>query len=74
MQKFMAVLALKKTQAEFGKLRAEVLKITVEADVADAQIGVINMPTVNQPGAEPGGPVEPSPAAEVPGEPMPPPG
>jgi len=61
MQKIMGEQALKKTQAEIDKLNAEVLKITVEADMADAQIGMIQMPTVNQPGATPdAGPVEES--------------
>jgi hypothetical protein len=77
LQKIMAEQALKKTQAEIEKLQAETLKITVEADMADAQMGVINMPVVNQPGASEPGPVEPSAAAGPPGElPMeqPPPG
>lgn len=78
MQKIMAEQALKKTQAEIDKLRAEALKITVEADMADAQIGMIQMPTVNQPGAQPdaGSVDQPSPAAEVTGAPteQPPPG
>jgi hypothetical protein len=55
MQKIMGEQALKKTQAEIDKLNAEVMKITVEADMADAQIGMIQMPTVNQPGAMPTG-------------------
>jgi hypothetical protein len=75
MQKIMAEQALKKTQAEIEKLQAETLKTTVEADMADAQIGVITMPTVNQPGAQPApGPVEqPSADAGMTGEPTEPP-
>ena len=44
--KISAEQAIKRAEAEIQKLKAETLKITVEADVADAQIGMIQMPTV----------------------------
>jgi len=53
MQKIAAEQAMKKTQAEIDKLNAEVLKLTVEADVADAQIGMIQMPQIAEAGDGP---------------------
>ena len=53
MQKISAEQAIKRAEAEIQKLKAETLKITVEADVADAQIGMIQMPTVVGEGQSP---------------------
>ena len=63
MQKISAEQAMKKTEAEIAKLRAETLKITVEADMADAQIGIIQMPKIADAGGSPAEASESVPAA-----------
>ena len=77
-QKIQLEQAIKKTEAEIDKLRAEALKTRVDADVADAQIGaILNPQVVSADGAESAAPpVESVPAAGVPSGamPMPPPG
>jgi len=69
--------AIKKTEAEIEKLKADALKALVDADKADAEIGVIRAPQIVPPmGGQQnsGGMQPPSPAAGVPGDGMPPPG
>lgn len=73
MQKIQFEQAMAKTEAEIEDLKASALKKRVEADVADAQLGVITDPAiVKADGSQP----QPSvPAAEDTGAPaMPPPG
>ena len=74
MQKIQFEQAMAKTEAEIEDLRASALKKRVEADVADAQLGVVMDPTIVK---ADGSPPQPSvPAAGVnPGAPdQPPPG
>lgn len=73
LQKISAEQQLKKTQGEIDKLAAETLKLTVDADVADAQIGMIVKPQVTQAGQSPGGQSVPA-AGDSGVTEMPPPG
>lgn len=70
--------AIKKTEAEIEKLKADALKALVDADKADAEIGVIRAPQIVPPmGGQQnsGGMPPPMPAAGAPpGDGMPPPG
>lgn len=77
MQRIQSEQLLKKTEAEIAKIRAETLKITVDADVADAQIGIITQPNVVGPGESQPVPPESSPPEATgapPEEATPPPG
>lgn len=74
-QKITAELEIKERQAKIDNTHADTLKKTVEADMADAQMGIITQPNVVQAGQSPA--AQSVPAAGVPtGVPtdMPPPG
>lgn len=53
MNKIMGEIQLKKANAEVNKIIAETLKLTVDADVADAEIGLITKPKVIDAGSDP---------------------
>jgi hypothetical protein len=73
MQKLQFEQGMEKTQAEIEKLRADALKARVDADVADAQLGVITDPRIVRAGGDE--PMAQSvPAAGDTGVMMPPPG